>query len=80
MITLKDPPRYKVYAAGITDRKKGQWIWQGTVVAENFKQASRLLGAFKRTEGIKGACHVLTPVENNFTQRPKGVSNSLDLF
>jgi hypothetical protein len=36
MNTLKNPPQNKVYAAGIV--KKDEWLWQGTVVAENIKK------------------------------------------
>jgi len=77
MNTLKNIPKRRVYAAGISRGDK--WVWQGTVVAENIKQASRFLSKYKSDRELKGRC-MITIIIENFTERPKGVSNSLELF
>jgi hypothetical protein len=77
MNTLKNPPQNKVYAAGIV--KKDEWLWQGTVVAENIKMASRMLARFKKENKIKGHCEVTEFFGRAYTERPKGVSDSMVL-
>ena len=69
----------KVYAAGIVDHR-GDWIWQGTVVAATLTEGKRLLASFKRRNDIAGRCEVTSFGPANVTRRPVGVSNSTNLF
>jgi hypothetical protein len=80
MNTLKDPPKHRVYLAGIVNGRTDKWEWQGTVVAENTKQALRFLSSFKKETGFKGAARIMSPNSPVFTKRAKGVSNSTNLF
>jgi hypothetical protein len=77
--TLKDLPKHRVYLAGIVNGRNDQWEWQGTVVAENTKQALRFLSLFKKETGFKGAARVMAPSSPVFTKRAKGVSNSMNI-
>lgn len=69
----------RVYAAGIVDHNQ-DWIWQGTVVAENKSEGMKLLASFKKSLGIPGRCEVANIGGPHFTTtRPKGVSYSTAL-
>ena len=76
MITLKNPPSNWIYAAGIVNTE-GAWTWQGTVIAENKKQATRMLTRFRKEKGLKGTCHVEILFPKVLTHRDKGVSDSM---
>ena len=75
-MNISRPPKYKVYPSGIANRR-GDWIWQGTVVAENKKQATRMLTRFRKEKGLKGTCHVEIVFPKVLTSRTKGVSDSM---
>lgn len=66
----------KVYAAGIHTRN-GNWIWQGTVVAQSLKEGKQLLSNWKKSNGIPGTSEVVAIGEPQVTSRPKGVSDSM---
>ena len=68
----------KVYAAGIWNRK-GDWTWQGTVVAQSIKEGKELLSEWKKQHGMSGASEVAVLGVQKPTQRPKGVSHSMSL-
>ena len=78
MNTLRTPPKRKIYPAGICTRK-GDWVWQGVVVAENVKQSLRLLTAFKKEHSLKGAIKVVSHKNPIYTEKDKGVSPSFNL-
>jgi hypothetical protein len=79
MNTAKNIPRHKVYLAGIADRN-GEWLWQGTVVAENTKQAFRFLSWFKKENEFKGGVKIdCPPGAPIYTERAKGVSHSMNI-
>jgi len=68
----------KVYAAGILDRD-GDWVWQGTVVAQSIKEGKELLKEWKKQHHMVGTSEVAVIGEQRPTQRPKGVSSSMSL-
>ena len=68
----------KVYAAGIHTRS-GDWIWQGTVVAQSLKEGKQLLVDWKKSNEIPGTSEVVAICEPQVTSRPKGVSDSMNL-
>jgi hypothetical protein len=68
----------KVYAAGILDRE-GDWTWQGTVVAQSIKEGKELLKEWKKQHHMVGTSEVAAIGEQRPTQRPKGVSSSMNL-
>ena len=68
----------KVYAAGIVN-SKDRWVWQGTVVAYTIAEGKKLLTAFRIDFGISGRCEVVD-IDGHYTNRPIGVSESIDLF
>ena len=78
--TLKNPPKHRVYLAGILNGRTDKWSWQGTVVAENTKQALRFLSTFKKKNNIKGAARIVAPNDPVFTKEVKGVSNYMDII
>lgn len=68
----------KVYAAGIVN-SKDQWAWQGTVVANSIAEGKKLLTAYRKESGISGRCEVVD-MDEHYTNRPIGVSESTNLF
>mgnify|MGYP003705651807 CR=1 FL=1 len=69
----------RVYVGGIVDRD-GDWIWQGTVVAETAASAKKMLSAFKKKQRLVGRCEVVCFGPPKFTKRRAGVSKLTDLF
>jgi hypothetical protein len=65
----------KCYAAGIADRRDN-WVWQGTVVAPNLREAKKLVSEFRKQEGIAGRSEVADFFASYTTRKPK-VYNSL---
>jgi hypothetical protein len=47
----------KCYPAGIANRR-GDWVWQGTVVASTIKEAKKMLSEFKGKMGYVGKSEV----------------------
>jgi hypothetical protein len=43
----------RCYVAGIVDRND-DWVWQGTVVAPNLREARKMMAAFRREQGLVG--------------------------
>lgn len=64
----------KIYGAGIMDANCN-WLFQGTVVAKNIKDAKKLVVAYKKKKGLIGSSEVA-----NFgkfpTKRKPGVYNT----
>lgn len=47
----------KCYVAGIADRQDN-WVWQGTVVAPNLREAKKMVSEFRRKKRILGRSEV----------------------
>jgi hypothetical protein len=68
----------KCYAAGIADRQDN-WIWQGTVVAPNLREAKKMVSEFRRKEGISGRSEVADFFAPYTSRKPK-VYNSTVIY
>jgi len=64
----------KCYPAGIANRR-GDWVWQGTVVASTIKEAKKMLSKFKEQMEYKGKSEVSSYFSQQ-TNRMLGVYES----
>jgi len=67
----------KCYPAGISNTK-GDWVWQGTVIASTIKEAKKMLIEFKKEMGYVGRSNVDSYFSRP-TNRLSQVSGSLTI-
>ncbi len=64
----------KCYPAGIANRR-GDWVWQGTVVASTIKEAKKMISEFKKQMKYFGKSEVSSYFSKQ-TNRIPGVYES----
>jgi hypothetical protein len=65
----------KCYPAGIANRR-GDWVWQGTVVASTIKEAKKMISEFKKQMKYSGKPEVSSYFSQQ-TNRGSGVYESM---
>ena len=67
----------RCYVAGIVDHND-DWVWQGTVVAPNLREARKMMAAFRREQGLVGRSGV--SFLSCITDREVAVYNSTTIY